>query len=493
MAEIVFQYEGQNITIQCNKNQKMLDICNNLSNKINTNLDSLVFLYGGSQLKFDKKYEEITKENKIIILVYKIENENEYCSKCGRILNNKIIDDIILINNNIYSSLIGLKITIDNIINDINNKKDIIYINSQLKNINYIINGMNEDFKKIKSKLEQMKSVHIQNKNLIKLDNLSTTSPNYKDNTNNNKADEINLAKNEIICIYNKKEDEIGILHDYNENIDFWLDQAKNSYSEGKKNISESNIEIYISDKKIDFNYKYKSSEKGEIKVLFKFIKLLTNTSFMFYKCSCLESIDLSLFNASDVDNMKNMFYECSSLKSVNLTSFDSSKVQDMRSMFEKCSSLISLDLSPFSTTNVENMRSMFESCSSLKSINLSSFNTTIVKDMSCLFYGCSSLISVDLSTFDTINVKDMYGMFRECSSIKSIDLSSFNTTNVDDMRSMFEECSSLKKLNLSSFDITNVKDMTNIFYGCSSLKKNSIKINNSSKKLLGELKSNLN
>ena len=82
--------------------------------------------------------------------------------------------------------------------------------------------------------------------------------------------------------------------------------------------------------------------------------------------------------------------------------------------------------------------------------------------------------------------------MFRECSSIKSIDLSSFNTTNVNDMRSMFEECSSLKKLNLSSFDITNVKDMTNIFYGCSSLKKNSIKINNSSKKLLGELKSNL-
>ena len=57
-------------------------------------------------------------KNKIIILVYKIENENEYCSKCGRILNNKIIDDIISINNNINSSLIGLKIQLDNIIND---------------------------------------------------------------------------------------------------------------------------------------------------------------------------------------------------------------------------------------------------------------------------------------------------------------------------------------------------------------------------------------
>ena len=490
MEEIIFHYEGVQIAIQCNKNQKIKEICNNLSYKINADINSLIFLYGGMQLNLEKVYNEITKENKINVLVYK--NDEEICPKCGRILNDEIIDEIILLNKNINEILIGLKSQIEHTINDINDKKDIIYINSQLKNINYIINGMNEDFKKIKSKLEQMKSVHIQNKNLIKLDNLSTTSPNYQDNTDNNKADEINLAKNEIICIYNKKEDEIGILHDYNENIDFWLDQAKNSYSEGKKNINESNIEIYINDKKIDFNYKYKSSEKGEIKVLFKFMKLLTNTSFMFYKCSCLESIDLSLFNASDVDNMKNMFYECSSLKSVNLTSFDSSKVQDMRSMFEKCSSLISLDLSPFSTTNVENMRSMFESCSSLKSINLSSFNTTNVKDMSCLFYGCSSLISIDLSTFDTINVKDMYGMFRECSSIKSIDLSSFNTTNVNDMRSMFEECSSLKKLNLSSFDITNVKDMTNIFYGCSSLKKNSIKINNSSKKLLGELKSNL-
>ena len=169
MAEIVFQYEGKNITIQCNKNQKMLDICNNLSNKINTNLDSLVFLYGGSQLKFDKKYEEITKENKIIILVYKIENENEYCSKCGRILNNKIIDDIILINNNINTTLIGLKIQLDNVINDINNKKDIIYINSQLKNINYIINGMNEDIKKINNQLNQIKFIPINNINNNKI------------------------------------------------------------------------------------------------------------------------------------------------------------------------------------------------------------------------------------------------------------------------------------------------------------------------------------
>ena len=58
MAEIVFQYEGNNITIQCNKNQKMLDICNNLSNKINEDIDSLVFLYGGGQLDLEKNLKK---------------------------------------------------------------------------------------------------------------------------------------------------------------------------------------------------------------------------------------------------------------------------------------------------------------------------------------------------------------------------------------------------------------------------------------------------
>ena len=34
MAEILFIYEGNQINIQCDKNQKMSEICNNLCNKI---------------------------------------------------------------------------------------------------------------------------------------------------------------------------------------------------------------------------------------------------------------------------------------------------------------------------------------------------------------------------------------------------------------------------------------------------------------------------
>jgi hypothetical protein len=100
----------------------MEEICSNLSSKININRNSLLFLYGGSQLDLDKRYNEITKENKINILVYKIENEI-ICSKCGKMLNDKTIEEIILFNNKINYSLTGIKSQIESIIKEILNKK----------------------------------------------------------------------------------------------------------------------------------------------------------------------------------------------------------------------------------------------------------------------------------------------------------------------------------------------------------------------------------
>ena len=39
----------------------------------------------------------------------------------------------------------------------------------------------------------------------------------------------------------------------------------------------------------------------------------------MFGGCFSLKSIDLSLFNTTNVENMKNMFFDCSSLKKENI------------------------------------------------------------------------------------------------------------------------------------------------------------------------------
>ena len=64
-------------------------------------------------------------------------------------LNNKTIEEIILFNNKINYSLTGIKSQIESIIKEILNKKDdIIYINSQLENINLIINNINDNIKK---------------------------------------------------------------------------------------------------------------------------------------------------------------------------------------------------------------------------------------------------------------------------------------------------------------------------------------------------------
>ena len=228
-----------------------------------------------------------------------------------------------------------------------------------------------------------------------------------------------NKNKNEIICIYNKQEDEIYLLYDYSRETEYWDDEEKKSYIEGKNNINGNNIDIYINDKLIEFNYKYKSYEKGEIKVKFIFNELLTSTSYMFFGCSSLSSIDLSSFNTSNSNNMSRMFFGCSSLKSVNLSSFNTTNVKDMRLMFYGCSSLESIDLSSFKTNNVNDMNGMFYKCSSLKSIDLSSFDITNVKDMSLMFFGCSSLKSINLTSFNTTNVTNMNWMFSECSSLK--------------------------------------------------------------------------
>ncbi len=135
MAEIVFIYEGKYISIQCNINQKIKDICTQFCKKINLNIISLTFLYGGELLNLDKAFKEITKENKIKVLVFN--KDNEICPKCGKILNNKMIDDIIELNDNVNDTLIGLYSQIDNIINDLKNKKEIKYINNKLKNKMY--------------------------------------------------------------------------------------------------------------------------------------------------------------------------------------------------------------------------------------------------------------------------------------------------------------------------------------------------------------------
>ena len=98
MEDIIlnFNYKGQEVKIQCKKNENMNDIFKRYTNKIKKDINNIYFIYNGNIINNNKiKLEEInSKENEINILVYDINNKNnerinegEYkdiiCPYCG--------------------------------------------------------------------------------------------------------------------------------------------------------------------------------------------------------------------------------------------------------------------------------------------------------------------------------------------------------------------------------------------------------------------------
>ena len=82
MSKVIFIFGGIEVIIQCTKEEKMKEICQRYVNKIEKNLNSLIFLYGGKQLNFNLSFKEqangLDKErNEVKVLVYKNEDKNE--------------------------------------------------------------------------------------------------------------------------------------------------------------------------------------------------------------------------------------------------------------------------------------------------------------------------------------------------------------------------------------------------------------------------------
>ena len=214
----------------------------------------------------------------------------------------------------------------------------------------------------------------------------------------NNKEINIDLKENNIInsiIDYNNEvnlnniNSEINCIYKGFENI---IDLLYNDISKINPEINESNIEIFVNEDKIKFNYKYVNNMKGEIKVKFKFKKLIENISYLFYNCSALKAVDLSSFYSNKINDMSYMFSGCYSLESINLISFKSNQLKNLSYMFSGCYSLKSIDLSSINANEVKNIEGLFNNCFSLKSVKLPKFNPKEIKDVSIMFNGCSSL-----------------------------------------------------------------------------------------------------
>ena len=154
-ANVIFTLDGVELPIQCNRNDIMKDICQKYSNKVERNINTLVFLYGGNQLNFNLKFKEVItnkNSNEMKVLVYSNETDEFMCPKCGEKikLNKEKIDDIILSINNLKETIDSAKFMLENVIKilTVNN------VNVELKGINIILVSLVEGVKNTKVKVK---------------------------------------------------------------------------------------------------------------------------------------------------------------------------------------------------------------------------------------------------------------------------------------------------------------------------------------------------
>ena len=159
MSEVnaIFTLNCVDIKVQCKSNEKMKDICQRFATKIDKDMNSYIYLYGGTQLHFELTFEEhlqVKGSKEMVILVFKKEVYEIICTKCGEKmkLNKDKIDEIILNNNIIKDKISGIELMIDNMI-----KSSLINtMNNQLKNINILLDNIIDDIQKNNVRLENL-------------------------------------------------------------------------------------------------------------------------------------------------------------------------------------------------------------------------------------------------------------------------------------------------------------------------------------------------
>ena len=272
-------------------------------------------------------------------------------------------------------------------------------------------------------------------KYLKELDDLEESIPN--DSEFKNQLIEMGLIpeekmenSKEIIQKYQEYKENINEIIDKNNEIEIIYDLKSESeirvfgktFVENNKEICKIVFEDYEYDLVEYFKIEDYTNEKISIlKIKLRYIKNITDMSYMFRDCKSLLSItDLYKLNLENISSISYMFSECSSLIALS-------------------------DIFDWKTNNITDMGNLFNGCKVLASLpNISKWNTSKVKNMESMFSGCESLVSLpDISNWNTNNVTNMGNLFNGCKSLASLpDISKWNIDKVTNMKNIFESCS---------------------------------------------------
>ena len=510
MAEVVFNFNGQKTIIQCNKDEKMENICKRFVSKVNESIDTVLFLYGGQSINSSLNFEEHAqnedkKRNKMDILVSSTNEENLeelkdskdiICPECKETCLMSIEDYKV----NLYGCKNGHK-TKDILINLFENLQKINYKNIICNSCN---NNRNETYNNefylctcgVKlcpiCKRSHEKN-YVKNSNMIKNQNSDYIrhkiyrydEKNYRCNIHTDQYISYCKRCNENICILcqteKHKDHESLLLSEImpkEEDIFILINDIKTKVDKVKNDIQKieeifKQIKVFIEKTseiilKMLKNYSVDNRNYHIIENIYAIKKSdFMNDINQLYKEKSFNNKLNYLSNIYDKINSKNEIILRYKIIDENesIKIFDSefvSKYKNVCKIIYKNKELKLVDyFKPKKLTKEDGK---------ILEIKLTGINK--ITDMSSMFYSCTSLVSVPgIHEWNTYKVNNMSKLFKGCSSLAYLpkDLL-WNTINVTNMEGMFSGCSSLKNFpDFSNWNTTNVEYMNEMFLDCTS------------------------
>ena len=521
--EIIFEYCGTTLAVQCKKEDKMKDICAKFKVKISSN-EEFIFLYGGTKINLELKFEELIRNNNNRITVISsnpqpnqdniVKSKKIICPRCHESTIIKIKDDFkiylsgcnngdkfedLSINEFINSQNINLSLIVCNSCNDNNkgnvSKNQFYFCVDCKKNLCPLCNAkhdkghkiINYDYKNyicLEDKFKFLRYCKDCKQNLcIKCTSKHQNHRLYEFSSIDIKLEEIKKSIDNItkyidnqIAIYNNVKENLNKLYQIYSDI-YAIDADNLNYQDLQSLQQEIYFPTEVDNESIvnlynKFNPVNTENRNDIIKIIYKPQKneiRIFDKDFIANNNQCKMIINGRLYDLQEKWKTKEDYL------TVELTNIHS--ITNASKMFFDCSKLIELpDIKKWNTNKVTNMSNMFSGCCLLKELpDISNWDTTNVTDISFMFYNCSLLTELpDISIWNISKVTNMKSLFGGCSSLTELpELSKWNISNVTDIGGIFCGCVNLEKIpNISSWKTGKITNMFSLFNGCSKLKE---------------------